>query len=442
MSKKQYGLLVPLALTALVLIAAVGHSEPATSEERSETAAKDSIETTGGYFLFLRGTPMNSSRTLVLAEARPDGLDLRDVATGDLKGEALCAVDGKVYMVAYDRLYAIDLATGERHQIPSFGRYGPYCYDMKRLYRAMRGPKGATLRLYDFARCAYRDVTKLPGAFRSDYSITVSPDHGRLAYCKAKEPLFVGGFMLVVVNLNTGTSREVGPLIEYYYPSSHLVEYPPFVWLDSETVLVVRMSKPTEQGSIGEPPYMLTTVNVLTGDTRDVLTFPGDPAKLRPPAWDGSAHVTVVSDRYRIDIERGRLVRDYSAGELFHRIPGQDGVEVLHANKRIDFAERWTGRSSLHATDLFVSPDGQRVLWGIHDSSEPQHYKLKYYDARDETVRLVTEEWDRNWVLWVDAKDLQAPPQEPPIPTGSTSLFAVDEGPNLEQRPNQGIEAD
>lgn len=415
-----------LAVVVLaVLLAALGGVKAA----RAQREAMTTPETAGKHFLFMRRDAINGPTTLVLAEARPDGLDLSEVATGDLKGEALCAVDGKVYMLAYNGLYAIDLATGEHRPIPSFVRYGPYCFDSDRLYSIVRGTNAATLRLYDFAKGAYRDVMKLP-AWR-DCRIAVSPDHRRLAYYRTIAPRLMHGFMLVVVDLNTRTSREVGPAIEYCQtaPLDARFEYPPFVWLDPETLLVARMSRPTAQGSI-EGPNVLTTVNVLTNDTRDVLTLPGrpmmDPVKLHPPAWDGSAHVEVGFDRYRIDMERGRLVEDDSVGELFNRIAEEDGVEILHGNKRVDFVQQWTGRHYQHVTGLLVSPEGQRVLWGIINPTRPP-YKLKYYDAREEKVQVVTDTWEGDWALWVNAEDLEAPPQEPAIPNGWTALFTAEE---------------
>ena len=433
--------LVLIAATTVVHVAAVGDSEPVEAEKAADVAVEETVGTTSRHFFFMRRNRMNNRTTLVLAEARPDSLELKDIATGDLEGTALCAVRGKVYMVtAGDGLYSIDIETGQRQSVPDSGGYQAYCYDSERLYRIV-GSGGLTLRLYDFAKGACRDIMELPGLpdlNRSRGRIAVAPDHKRLAYYGAKEPRFIGGFVLVIVDLDGGTCQEVGPTIEYLSTSSYDGEHPPFVWLDSDTVLVVRTSGLNAQNSLVDAAQAVAALNVSSGEMRDVVTLPGRfdlQVKLSPPSWDESAYAEAGGNRYRIDVQRGTLVEDDSVAGVFRIVRGEEGVEILHGGRRIDFAEdpqRLAPRYQ-HATNLLVSPDKQCVMWGVIEE-EILRNTLKYYDSRVGKTHVVTETWaarssweDDFWVLWIDAKDLQTPSQEPPIPTGWTSLFAADD---------------
>jgi HEAT repeats len=429
-----------VAVAAMALLTGLGCARLVGDGPNAAAAS----ESSGRHFLFKRWNLEDASRVLVLAEARPDGLVLRDVATGGGASDALCVVNGRAFMRSYEGPWAIDLATGQRHGIPSFSRSGPSCFDSDQLYSIFRGTDAYTVRLYDFAKGAYRDVTQLPYPLRPGYHLNgpmaVSPDHKRLAFCRSKEPLWIGGFLMAVVDLDTGACRDVGPRLRYDCFSSF--RHPPFVWLDPETLLVVRSFRPPgaereaeeriiDPGPIGEA-YLLTVISAVTGESRDVLTLPGSGmrgATLEPPTRDGSARVRLASGRYRIDMERAKLVEDDDTGQSFNRIPEDFGEAILHGDKRLDSVNRrLTGSYYPKLTDPIVSPEGQRALWGISDMQFPR-CKLKYYDAREEKVRIVTDTWEANWVLWVDAKDLEAPPEEPAIPDGWTSIFPADDTP-------------
>ena len=409
----------------------------------SKTGKPDGTEKAHcNHFLFVRYNPEEKTRTLVLAEVREDGFELRDVFTTD---ESIniprCVAGGTAYLlraIPYSIDLAIDLATGERRTTPRLAGISPLVKG-KKGYSLARQDLGLTLRVYDFAKAAYRDLEVSPGhrepvRDRDPERVAISADHRRLAYFerysgRASGTAFGGAFVLCIVDVEAKTVNHVGPIIGYigWNPSNPEPWPPPLIWLDSEKVLFVRDVKTDKL------TRWMSTIDVLTGEMRDVMKMPGESilgaVSLYAPDGASPAYMHMaLYGRYRIDVEGGKLIEDDTIGGDFSFYRGEDGTEVRHGDEIIDRVVRHdpttgTGHRIINVT---ISPDGQRALWVIDHQSAPR--ELKYYDADEGTVRAVTEgpfEWSgmgqsQTWVQWIAKDDLVPPPETPEIPTGWT----------------------
>ncbi|MCP4641470.1 MAG: hypothetical protein GY851_13595 [bacterium] len=399
---------------------------------------------------------------LVLAEIHDSSFELQEVARAEHFGFPLCVRDGRAYFKHLSRFFCIDLKTGQRSDLPLLNPYDvTCCFADDRLYSAIRQGGVLTIRIHDFQTRAYRDVKVVHTAFlplpnaevlrhrfvdagasaeepgvhdkhRPD-SIAVSPDHTRLAFFDAVEPAFIGGFRLAVVDLARAITTYVGPIVDYNeHSSSKHVSYPPYVWLDSDHVLLAH-KVPKPEGGIG--PTLISTFGLLTGSLRDVAESPSraptDYARLTCCCDDGPVYTETAAGRFRVDVESNTLVEDDSVGAGFAFARRQRGTEVHYDGRLIERMEEYdpTGGGWRRIDCVTVSPDGNRACMVVHDQCNWLGPGLRLYDVAQGEVRVVPRGSlqnhpmaesgggeKRGWVLWVADEDLEpvADPPEPP----------------------------
>jgi len=402
---------VVIAILSL-LLPAVGRTQHADAPDRPYD-----------HFLYIRG------HTLVLTEVKPGGLYQRDVCRDlDSRMKPFCVARGKLYVLRNHQLLEIDLGTGMRRKFP--GHIEPYVHDAGRLYAVLAQrhaeDRPGVLRILDFRRGLFRELPwrhpKRHGQF-----IAVSPDHRRLAYatCEAlpkrdriewlpnggwKYPAGPGGYLVTILDLETGAETQPGRRLDYSQPmeSSSITFGLPLAWLDTRTILCVHdRDTGGELTPLGAMSYALTTMDALTGETEEISAVPGvlNTVRLAQEASGQTAYVDITAGnradwgRYRIDRATRTLVKD-------DRIKGEFRLSgVPGKTKQLFFGERLLGEARVRRY-VSVSPDAQRVVWyGVTDGTVRN--ELQCFDATSDSVGTAAKDWASSFLHWCSAEELK-----------------------------------
>jgi hypothetical protein len=402
------------------------------------------------HFLYVRydvqdGT--NVKYTLVVVKATAEEFQQREIPVPDNMfpiTEPLCAHAGKLYLKMGFGLLTIDLTSGKleridqeirnvdrwTNQIPSA------TYQFNLLYALVSQPEGYfALRQYDFSKGAYRNMANISSAFPVGAVVTalgnpllsVSPDGKKMAKFKVmerEEKAPSASYMLHLINLDDalGKVSAVGPKLAL----NNLGDGPSFVWVDSHTILLLRDASEESLHKADSKAYpdTISLIDITTGKLTDVITLPRWQSQgaeplwpfLRPPEDDNVPRIVFERlGQYRIDLNNKKLVEDntYRGGFKYfnERKPKQ-----FYCDKQLLAKE---------TNILFsVSLDGQRAIWWTKDFEHPSS-DLNYYDARQQTIRLVRHGrivWPeledyaiRSKGFWFTSADLTpAPAAEPP----------------------------
>jgi hypothetical protein len=245
------------------------------------------------------------------------------------------------------------------------------------------------LYLIDLRRQAFAEMAEMPQLWHEE--IAVSPDYRRLAYVdrnrRSEDSSAIGrtrfghtSFIFGIVDLRTGRQETSLDGFNYAQPMTGGFSgpSPPMFWLDEQRLLFVRTVTP----EAGEPSNMLTTVDVVSGELKEVATIPRSVGRfmtLKQPMIGSDMWVTVSSSpyvEYRIDVETGELTEQ----DLFAAVVGQAGERVELRN-------------------LAVSPDGQRVIW-TGPRNNRSRSTIFYRDRKAGGTREVTTAWLGDARLW------------------------------------------
>jgi RNA polymerase sigma factor (sigma-70 family) len=359
-------------------------------------------------FFFIRYNTVNGSvesSTLVLATVTPDGFTFTDWYTrsGTLSDiHPLYTGAGRIVATTSEiggSLIAIDAATGRVDEITTVMML---CERDGKLYEVDEKDGNATFRVYDCAKFAYRDLLRVPWTPWIG-EVQVSPDNRRLAYFGPKqsvsdtgETIWIGIPMLNVVDLQTNTTSIVGEPLQHVDPPFSSVSTdakPPFQWLDSTTILVVQ-SKSERTGRFGTIRRTLSSVNVETGETKDLIDLPGNEfnsAWLDYDEWEDRLVLDLHNlGQFTVDV-RNRTLSEYdSIGGVFRMTEDRYSATLYHGPKVLS--------TTAGKRDYAVSPDKRQIVWierdinaSAQDDSSHQPMMLRYYDADQGEVRTVAE---------------------------------------------------
>ncbi|MCC6488866.1 MAG: RNA polymerase sigma factor, partial [Candidatus Hydrogenedentes bacterium] len=388
------------------------------------------------------------SSTLIVATLTPDGIEFTDGYTRSGQWSRLWPLytgAGKVFAEVSEEgaLISIDTQTGYVEKVASVERL---CAGPGKLYQAIRNGDTATIRVYDFTRQAHRDLVRIPWNSQIR-DIEVSPDNRYLAYFAPKRDSGGSGGavnwsytqVLKVVDLKSGTLTEVGSPIEHREPaiSSDIYGTPPFVWLDSTHVLVVRAvndsGKPSDSVVYSDDSKRyLASIDTNTGETKDLVEIPGNPimsrVRLRQGELDGQPIVDVQGlGKFQIDADGGSLSEYDGIGGVYRLTRTENGYTLYDSQKVVS---TMTGN-----VDYAVSPDGRQIFWtamneprAVYRDGNYYPRKLRYFDADQGAVRDVAEGWfelpNPGWRCWLSDEELArevepAPKEEGWVPFGS-----------------------
>lgn len=362
------------------------------------------------YFLFI-----GEGESLMMAKVQPDGFELTKLYDGVRSYHCgqLWVIQGKLYFVKSGVLTAIDIASGQAHEI---GHIDAYFYDDGRLYV----PKGDDWFTYDLRKEAFRKGVPFPSLpyWLSPMAkrVAFSPDKKRLAYFIYKgEP----GVVLKVANLPSGEFQEPCPPFSYREPPAgwaDSIAHFPFIWLDAENILFVR----TENADKWDKALnYLAKADVVTGRLEDVAAFPvpGIHTAQLVPAPPGSKLTLILNSgtsaegRYLVDLEKGKITEgDTQLGQFRLHGGGHRWLEGLHRPDAVYHGEKLIARRSVAA----VSPDGKRIVFMTEAGG------IQYYDSDQKTVRTVSA--GVTPLLWFTEADLRRPNELPPLEAGWTAF--------------------
>jgi hypothetical protein len=243
---------------------------------------------------------------------------------------------------------------------------------------------GDRLLVYDFKQGAFRDI--MPCPFRpilivtGKVRISVSPDEKHLAFPepiyeererRSKAEYLPGAeaaptglaqgrdTRLVVVDLRTRKQTRMPTPFTSPHPKggSRFREPPPLVWMDAKTVLLGRGDRAVG----GRVSRGLATVNVETGEMRDVVAIPGD-HHTRPSFHvrerDGAVRLLLSRGRWRvtsfvINFESGRLLEATLDSDFRMGVVG-DSRTLFHRDIPLDI--------SAGVSQFKASPDGRGCI--------------------------------------------------------------------------------
>jgi hypothetical protein len=335
-------------------------------------------------------------------------------------------------------LIAIDTQTGSVDKIASVDTL---CTGPGTLYEAIRERDTATIRVYDFAKQAYRDLIRIPwNTWISD--VEVSPDNRRLAYFDPKHSTDSAGVTTVwsnaqtlhVVDFESNMVTPVGEPVGHLEPStsSRIGGAPPFLWLDSTTVLVTSANTSQYGGDVTRPVFRLDdmkralyAINVDTGESMELLELPGThmhDVRVRPGEWDDVPIVDASNlGRFLVDVDRRSLSEYDGIGGVFRLTRTPNGWTLYDGAKLVSAI----AGGEEHA----VSPDGRQVVWAenrqyptITSDGTYVVSTLRYYNADQGNVREVNGGWFRapypGWRCWLSDEDLAREPESAPQEEG------------------------
>ncbi|MHC4621673.1 MAG: TolB-like translocation protein, partial [Planctomycetota bacterium] len=376
------------------------------------------------HFLFTRGDQTDGGKSIntpVLARITAKGFEFRDI---DMRGKfayrlgegLLCVVAGTLYARhGKGELSAMNLSTGQTELLASddddsvyslLNVYGghSYVYDDGRLYGQAGKDEGEmTLRVLDFRTHAYRDITILEHELEYT-SLTLSPDHKRLAYF-AQDP---NGNLLTVVDVASGQVMHPSEPIKFVIPviSSSSWYAPPLVWADTNRVVCIRTE--VGSGNMNGAVNKVAVIDVTTGQMEDIVPLPENPY----------FRFVSMTQKYRLAGPRIRVgnVGQFSIDLAERKLIEDDSVngDYLVSDGYLFYGEQELGGSIKHdgLEGLEVSPDGKRAIW-ISDG------KLYYHDSASEAAVPVLQEGSASGGLhWFRAEDLKAPAVAPGVPPG------------------------
>ncbi len=395
-------------------------------------------------FLFMRRNRSDRTDTLVLGQPGARSVQTSDLFVRQHIGLPICVAGGNVYLLDRQLLQAFDVNGGKLRDVPLLNdSTEPLAYGSDRAYSVKYDNGALVVRVYDFENAAYRDL-EIADKRREEVhtgshpkAIAVSPDHKRLAFFEARKIAWVSGFVLAVVDLAGQTVTHVGPVVDYQSMGGDAVSFPPCVWLDPDTVLLVRNARPEPASAIVGPNMMVSVIRVDADELQDIGTPPKEPGMhpLTPEAaQNGSGPCLWAGNtRYEIDLARMEFVRNKRSTGPFWLWRHNGVVEVYHRDRvldSVDTSDFDPNHPYLKIDALTPSPDGERALW--IESNAPDRPQLKYWDTADGVVRTVAQGpkrlsrrgWrNRKCAFWVSAGSLDPPAKTSAVPDGWTPFF-------------------
>ena len=402
------------------------------------------------YFIYLRSDPVGGTAvtdSLVLVRLTQDGLESRPVYSRNnlhIDWHPLGVCHGKLYGVKLGVLVSIDLETGAARELDQ--GIESFVWLDRRLYAFVRQPGGdPLLRAYDANAEAYRDISSrayseiVPSKSGGVPPLQISPDHKWLAYfCRSNSFIPSHMYQLRMIAVEAGTFKASETWVgarEFITGGGEIADGPPFGWLDSRTLLVVRDASRNHRSMMrvnvkpgqsryaaedGLPEMILARVDIDSGRMTDIARLPQFDPEIGEPFFR-VAHEDKVPrlalgrlGQYRVDLLEGRLVEDAGIGGGYSYRRGNFAEGLFF---KVSFLDR--GRA---IPEVAVSPDGRKVVWQVRPHRQPlqgsYESKIRVHEVRSGEPRTVATEWipgawdDRHRsfegnLLWISARDLK-----------------------------------
>jgi hypothetical protein len=393
-------------------------------------------------FLYLRynlAGHIGGTTSLVLVRVTRDGFDSRAVYSEqnlDVGWRALGVCNRKLYGIKMGLLLTVDLETGTAEEVD--WSIDSSTWSDRRLYAFVRQGEGPSLlRVYDAETEAYRNIASDPPwvvlpRSSSVPALRVSPDHKWLAYfCRSDSPIFSPTYHLCLIAVDGGTIKaskiSVGAR-EFGTGAGMAAPGPPFCWLDSKTLLVVRdvSKKPWSEfyEHAADAEMILARVDVDADRITDICRLPQFGPRIYEPFFrnvhPGEMPRLVLGrlGQYRIDLVERRLVEDAEIG---------GGYSYKRGERQADSADELRFKDKLLEVgmvipELAVSPDGRRVAWHARPRIRPPYdadaSKIRLHDAGSgRACTVAAAEWIPGaWdtlpesfegnLLWISTRDL------------------------------------
>ena len=418
------------------------------------------------HFLYLRHDAVGDvaqTDSLVLVRVTRDSFECRPVYSREnlhIDWRPVGVSRGKLYGVKLGALVAIDLETGTAVELDR----GIQSFELTKagLYAFVRQPAGdPVLREYDFKTEAYRDISAraysriVPSKSGGVPPLRVAPDHKWLAYfCRSNSFIPSHMYQLHLVAVDSGELKTRDTWIrarEFITGSGEVADGPPFAWLDSKTILVVRDASKIPRSMMrvnvkpgqspyaaegGMPEFVLVRVDIESGRMTDFCRLPKFEPEIGEPffrAANGSEMPRLVLGRlgqYRVDLLQGCLVKDDGLGGGYRYRRRINSEELLCDRVLLD-----RGRT---IPEVAVAPGGQGIVWQvrplIHLLRGSHVSTIRFHDAQSKSSHTVATEWiPRAWddrqrsfegnLMWISAEDLK-PAASATAPSGWLRLLS------------------
>ncbi|MHC4645852.1 MAG: sigma-70 family RNA polymerase sigma factor [Planctomycetota bacterium] len=361
-------------------------------------------------------------RTLVVAQKQDCGWKIQTVhSEKSYEWSILAVARGKVYcLIGYrGEMFEVDLNSGDRRLVAGNLKH-LHLHPSGRLY-CFRGDK---LVVYDFEHCAFRNIMGRPfDSHLSDYTrIAVSPNERVLAYPElgtfekwsraqdlaGAEPIPADNdeVRLVIVDLASGKQTRMP--IPFTSPfgkgGGSLHNFPPpIIWMDSNTVLVVRKDR----------DYCgVAVIEITTGMMWDVAGLPRGHETTPNLGIDKDRQVRLyltkekITSTHAIDFDKGLLFETNPLGPFFE-------FTYIGAERHITFQHKPIEESG-RATSVTLTPDERKLAW---TRLVPDWRRKGVYvcDSNAPHVQKVSDDYINTGPMWVSDSDVlnQEPPELP-----------------------------